>query len=187
MPNNTSELAVFEFQGARLGSLKREDEPWFVAADVAKILGYRDASNMVRRLDGEDICYSLSEYQGQRRRILLISEPGIYMAVFGSQSPQAVAFKRWLAGDVIPSIRKTGKYVAPDHIRQILGLELERVELEGEADQERWRAEELQQQLDNVLADRDRWRREAYARRCDHPKNESDGSCIHGRACSFVG
>ena len=185
MPDNTSELAVFDFQGAQLRTSKQDDEPWFVAADVARILGYRDAPNMVRRLDGEDISYSLSEYRGQRRRIMLISEPGIYMAVFGSQSPKAVAFKRWLARDVIPAIRRTGKYVAPDHIRQMLGLELEHAELETEADRERWRANELQQQLDNVLADRDRWRRKAYALECDHPKREDDGSCTYGKGCSF--
>lgn len=185
MSQSTVDLAIFHFRNRRVRTVNQAGEAWFVAADVAKILGYRDAANMVRRLEEEDRgTRSVSTPSGDQQ-MTIVSEPGIYMAVFGSRVPEAMAFKRWLARDVIPAIRRTGKYVAPDHVRQMLGLELERTELETEADRERWRAEELQQQLDNVLADRDRWRRKAYALECDHPKREDDGSCTYGKGCSF--
>lgn len=192
MTDTSRELAIFNFQGRNIRTLESDGEPWFYAIDVCRVLGLTNVARAVSGLDEDEADLTTSKVRSsngveQSREMHIVSEPGLYHLVFKSRMPEAVAFRRWIRHEVIPSIRKTGKYVAPDHIRQMLGLELERLDIEAEADQERWRAEELQQQLNNVLADRDRWRREAYARRCRHPKNESDGSCVHGRACSFVG
>lgn len=190
MPETTTELEVFDFQGAELRSAEKAGNPWFVAADVARILGYRDALTMTRRLDDEDTCYALSAYQGQKRRIILISEPGIYMAVFGSQSPKAVAFKRWLAHDVIPAIRRTGQYVADERVRRALGLQREAIneviDQEAEADRYRWRAEELERENERLQESNERLQRQVWQLVCQHDKKD-DGSCIHGRSCTYVG
>ncbi|WP_326846908.1 phage antirepressor [Streptomyces kaniharaensis] len=89
------------------------DEPWFVAADVADILGYRMASDMTRRLDDDEKGTRPVRTPGGTQKLAIISEPGLYSAVLASRVPQAKAFKRWMTHEVIPSIRRTGSYSAP--------------------------------------------------------------------------
>lgn len=104
-------LQHFEYSGQAVRTVQGEDgEPWFVAGDVAKILGYRDAYNMVRRLDMDDKGTHSASTPGGTQTIATISEAGLYVAILGSQVPGAKAFKRWVTHEVVPAIRKTGSY-----------------------------------------------------------------------------
>lgn len=85
-------------------------EPWFVAGDIARVLGYRDAFNVVRRLDEEDRGTRLMSTPSGAQDVTVINEAGLYAAVLGSQVERARAFKRWVTHEVLPSIRKTGSY-----------------------------------------------------------------------------
>ena len=87
-------------------------EPMFVAADVAKALGYRDAANMVRRLDDDERGTRSMSTLGGAQEMTCITEPGLYSAVLGSKLPTAKAFKRWVTHDVLPAIRRNGGYMA---------------------------------------------------------------------------
>lgn len=87
-------------------------EPMFVAADVAKALGYRDAANMVRRLDDDEKGTRSMSTLGGTQEMAVITEPGLYSAVLGSKLPTAKAFKRWVTHDVLPAIRRNGGYMA---------------------------------------------------------------------------
>lgn len=105
-------LQLFNYGGQEVRTDLIDGEPWFVASDVAKILGYRDAANLTRRLDEEDLrTHSVSTNAGTRPATI-ISEPGLYVAVLGSQVDGAKAFKRWVTHEVLPAIRKTGSYTA---------------------------------------------------------------------------
>lgn len=106
----TNQLAVFDYSGTQVRSLLLDGVPWFVAADVARILGYRDAHNMARRLEADEQGYSDLSTPGGDQRMLVCSESGLYAAVFGSQLPDAKAFRKWVTTEVIPSIRRTGGY-----------------------------------------------------------------------------
>ena len=95
-----------------------DDEPWFVATDVAAVLGYRDAANMVRMLDEDEAAthnLSIRSENGveQDREVSIISESGLYAAILKSRRPEAKAFKKWVTAQVLPGIRKTGAYVEP--------------------------------------------------------------------------
>jgi anti-repressor protein len=85
-------------------------EPWFVAADVSEILGYRMASDMTRRLDEDEKGTHSVRTLGGTQNLAVISEPGLYSAVLGSRVQQARAFKRWVTHEVLPSIRRQGGY-----------------------------------------------------------------------------
>lgn len=91
-------------------------EPWFVAKEVAAILDYSDAEAMTRRLDDDEKSnrqiVGLGSPTGGKG-ITLINESGLYSAILGSTKPEAKPFKRWVTHDVLPSIRKTGKYESP--------------------------------------------------------------------------
>lgn len=109
-----SEIELFSYADSDLRVLQIDGAPWFVAADVARILGYRDAFNMARRLDPEDRGTRLMSTPSGEQEMTIISEPGLYAAVLGSQVEGARTFKRWITHDVIPAIRRTGSYaVAP--------------------------------------------------------------------------
>lgn len=87
-------------------------EPMFVAADVAKALGYGDATHMTRRLDEDEKGLRSVETLGGKQTVSVITEPGLYSAVLGSKLPTAKAFKRWVTHEVLPAIRRNGGYMA---------------------------------------------------------------------------
>ena len=104
-----------EFGAVR--SVTLEGEPWFVAADVCRALGLGNSSMAVSKLDDDEkMTLSLTDsHSGQRggaQMATIINEPGLYALVLSSRKPEAKAFKRWITHEVIPSIRKTGGYIA---------------------------------------------------------------------------
>lgn len=113
-----------EGQTIRAG-LDDSGEPWFVATDIAKILGYRMASDMTRRLDEDDRGTRSVRTPSGDQQMTTINEPGLYAAVLGSQVEGAKAFKRWVTHEVLPAIRKHGAYApAAAEPRELSRLEL---------------------------------------------------------------
>lgn len=84
--------------------------PWFVAADVAQVLGYRMASDLTRRLDTDERGTRSVRTPGGDQSMTVISEPGLYAAILRSRVPEAAAVRRWVTHDVLPAIRRTGSY-----------------------------------------------------------------------------
>lgn len=76
--------------------VEKEGEWWAVAKDVAEALGYRDAHNMVRNLDKRERDTHVVSTPGGKQELLVISEFGIYEAVFNSRKPEAKEFKHWV-------------------------------------------------------------------------------------------
>ena len=109
----SNEIMNFKFEGAEVRvNTDENNNPWFVAKDVAEILGYSDTNAMTRRMDSDEVKTCADKSSGQVRNIYIISESGLYRAILGSRKPEAKAFKRWVTHEVLPSIRKTGGYVA---------------------------------------------------------------------------
>ncbi|MFI8595894.1 phage antirepressor [Rothia koreensis] len=116
-----SQLDIFNYQDHQVRMCVDEDgDPWFVASDIAKILGYREAKDMTRRLDEEDKGRRSVPTPGGPQSMTIISEPGLYVAVLGSQVEGARAFKRWVTREVLPAIRKTGSYGKPDQVETLV-------------------------------------------------------------------
>lgn len=86
------------------------NDPWFVAADVCKILELDDVSKAVSRLDDDEKGTNIIPTPGGPQNMLCVSEPGLYRLIFQSRKPEAKAFMRWVTHDVLPTIRKTGYY-----------------------------------------------------------------------------
>ena len=106
-----SEVMIFE--NAEFGSVRTVNvagEPWFVAADVCRALEI-DRSQTRRVDDDEKAVYSI-QTPGGMQEASFVNEPGLYSLVLGSRKPEAKEFKRWITHDVIPSIRKSGGYIA---------------------------------------------------------------------------
>lgn len=94
-------------------TLEIDGEPWFVGKDVAEVLGYSNPNEAVQEhIDEEDKLNSktLSSFEldlGQRGG-WLINESGLYSLILSSKLPGAKRFKKWVTGEVLPSIRKHG-------------------------------------------------------------------------------
>lgn len=107
-------IQPFAFKGHEVRVVLTDNgEPRWVAADVAEILGYRDAANMCRGLRERNRgTHSVSTPSGEQN-MTTINEPGLYQAVLKSRRPEAEEFQDWVTDEVLPSIRKTGSYGAP--------------------------------------------------------------------------
>lgn len=108
-------MSIQVFENAEFGTIRtltEDGEPWFVASDIAKALGYRMASDMNRRLDDDEKGTRSVRTPGGTQEMTVISEAGLYSAVLGSKLPEAKAFKRWVTHEVLPAIRRTGGYMA---------------------------------------------------------------------------
>ena len=94
-------------------TIQQNGEPWFVGKDVSEILGYKDTSDaMKKHVDIEDKLTRRFADSGQNREMYIINESGLYSLILSSKMPKAKEFKRWVTSEVIPAIRKTGKYEA---------------------------------------------------------------------------
>lgn len=118
---------------------------WFVGKDIAKVLGYTNASEMYQRVPDEDkreinpqgventgfidleitTANSINgkillEPNPNIKRMMLINESGLYYATFGSKLPKAQEFTHWVTSEVLPTIRKYGAYIVPDVARRMI-------------------------------------------------------------------
>ena len=105
-----NEVRIFE--NSEFGSVRTVEvngEPWFVASDIAKALGYTNSRKAISdHVDDEDKgvtkCYTLGGLQD----LTVINESGLYSLILSSKLPNAKRFKHWITSEVIPSIRKNG-------------------------------------------------------------------------------
>lgn len=116
---NSSSLSVFDFKSQKVRILNINGEPWFVAKDLCDILDIGNPSQALSRLDADekqDLPYNLIIILNDNpdtKRLLAVSESGMYALVLTSRKPEAKPFRKWVTSEVLPSIRETGKYIAP--------------------------------------------------------------------------
>lgn len=110
----TATLTPFVYGDQPVRVMEIDGEPWFVASDVARILGYRMASDMTRRLDADERGTRSLRTPSGMQDMTIISEPGLYAAILGSHVDGAKAFRRWITHEVVPSIRRHGGYLTPE-------------------------------------------------------------------------
>lgn len=100
------------FNNPSFGSVRafadENGEPWFVAADVCRVLDIQNATDAVKNLDDDEQSrYCLGSGGSDR---IIINESGMYSLIFRSRKPEAKKFRKWVTEEVLPSIRKTGSY-----------------------------------------------------------------------------
>ena len=121
-----NELQVFNFNESQIRTLLINNEPYFIGKDVANILGYERADNAIRNhVDNEDKLMHQIDASGQKRNMILINESGLYSLILSSKLPTAKKFKRWVTSEVLPAIRKTGRYQVPSDPMSALRLMFE--------------------------------------------------------------
>lgn len=135
------ELVPFDFQGNDVRVISLDSDPWFVAKDVATILGYSNPQDAVRRHCKKPQPVGVSVSRTLDQQTVIIPESDVYRLILRSNLPNAEAFETWVMEEVLPTIRKTGgAYLTLEKAEEILfnpdlmiGLATQIKELRAEA------------------------------------------------------
>lgn len=103
-----NQLTVFNYECNKVRNVVIKGEPWFVLADICKILELSNPTMVAKKLDKDE--RAKSDLGLQERNVTLINESGLYAVILRSDKPQAKPFRKWVTSEVLPTIRKTGKY-----------------------------------------------------------------------------
>ncbi|MGN0100717.1 MAG: phage antirepressor [Dietzia sp.] len=137
----TGTLVPFNYGDTQVRVVQVDGEPWFVLADLTKVLGIRQFRTD-RLDDGLIQNHPIPDALGRLQNATVVAEPGMYEVVIRSDKPEAAAFRRWITGTVLPEIRRTGSYGTPafdpaslsrqEILRLALNAEEERLALEAQ-------------------------------------------------------
>lgn len=107
-------LQVFSFnekEGTPIRVQVINNEPWFVAKDVCEFLEHTNHKVALRALDEDEVRkVYLTDSLGRQQLTNAVCESGLYALIIRSNKPEAKKFRKWVTGEVLPSIRKTGRY-----------------------------------------------------------------------------
>lgn len=117
-----NDVQLFHFEEQQVRTVELNGEPWFVLSDVCRILGLPNPSLAKRRLSREDTdtLSSAKGVEGRGSNATIINESGLYDVILDSRKPQAKQFRRWVASEVLPAIRKHGGYLTEQKIEEVL-------------------------------------------------------------------
>lgn len=117
-------LQTFDFSEQPVRVIMRDDSPWFVANDVCRVLELTNSRVALAALD-EDEKITVSNPYGNPRagvphQYAVISESGLYALVFKSRKAEAKKFRKWVTAEVLPALRRTGRYGLPAESGELL-------------------------------------------------------------------
>lgn len=119
-----SSVVSFNFVAQSVRIVMRGDEPWFVAADVCEALTIANHRDAVTKLDDDEKDgVGIADAIGREQETTIINESGLYSLILTSRKPEAKKFKKWVTSEVLPAIRKTGRYEIPSEPQPTLSAE----------------------------------------------------------------
>ncbi|MED3623231.1 BRO family protein [Neobacillus thermocopriae] len=109
---------VFDYSGVQIRTIVKNDEVWFVAKDICDVLEIKNVSDAVSKINDKfKTTIALTDTgSNYKTTALAVNEAGMYKLIFKSRKEEAEKFSDWVAGEVLPTIRKTGGYVMNDDI-----------------------------------------------------------------------
>lgn len=105
-----TDLQIFNYEGQEVRTVMVNDTPWWVLADVCRVLDIERTDSTARKLDSDEKGTHLVSTPGGKQNMTIINESGLYNVILRSDKPQAKPFRKWVTCEVLPSIRKTGTY-----------------------------------------------------------------------------
>ena len=145
------------FKNNELGEVRTlliDSEPYFVAKDVAEILGYSETNALTKRLDSDE--FISDKLEGMNMKSVLLNESGLYNAIFGSKLKKEKKFRKWVFSEVLPSIRKHGAYITDELLQDNDRLNNVIAELQMENSLKESRIEELEEVRTEYMKQRDK-------------------------------
>ena len=143
-----NEVTNWTFGETEVRTIEKDGEPWWVLKDVCSVLEIKNHKEVPDRLEPDEVGrFDVPHPQNPEKTLemVFINESGLYSVILRSDKPQAKTFRKWVTGEVLPTIRKHGAYMTPNVLEQtiqnpdfMIGLVTEL-----KAEQERRRAAEL--------------------------------------------
>lgn len=129
---------LFDYSGQQVRTVVVDGEPRFVLTDVCRVLDLSNPSMVAQTIDSDDLSTAeVIDSMGRSQTALVLTEAGLYEVIFQSRKPEAKGFRRWVTNEVLPTIRKTGRYIAAMPSRLELAQMVIEAETLLEASQER--------------------------------------------------
>lgn len=113
----TNPMQTFTFEDKAIRIVTDDaGDPLFHANDVCRALHYTNAREALRKhVEGDGVTKrDIIDRMGRKQSANFVTEPGLYSLIMGSHKPEARRFKRWVVGDVLPTLRRTGEYRMAD-------------------------------------------------------------------------
>ncbi|MHC5863127.1 BRO-N domain-containing protein [Nostoc sp.] len=108
-----SNLTIFAFEGQEVRFVGTPDKPEWIAQDVANVLEIKNVHQNLANLEDYEKGICKMDTLGGEQQMLTVTEPGLYSLIFKSRKLVAKRLKKWVTSEVLPSIRRTGKYEVP--------------------------------------------------------------------------
>ncbi|MBB4268152.1 BRO-N domain-containing protein [Roseospira visakhapatnamensis] len=105
-------IIPFTFEDSEFRVITRDGDPWFVLADVCAVLEISKHRDAAARLDADERGSVIVDTLGGPQEVGTVNESGLYVLIMTSRKPAARRFRKWVTAEVLPAIRKTGRYEA---------------------------------------------------------------------------
>ena len=105
--NQLSQAFIFNASNQQVRTIILEGEPYFVAKDVCDVLGHTNPSVAIQMLDDDE---RTKKSLGRQGEAWFVNESGLYNLIFRSNKPEAKAIRKWVTSEVLPALRRTGRY-----------------------------------------------------------------------------
>ncbi|QHO91959.1 phage antirepressor Ant [Actinomyces sp. 432] len=113
--------SLFDFDGQNVRVIVIDGAPWFVLADLCKVLGLTSPAKVAERLgDGVSRTHPIQDSLGRTQQATIVNESGMYRVILRSDKPDALKFQAWITDEVLPSIRQRGGYLTPAAVEKAL-------------------------------------------------------------------
>lgn len=107
-------LTVWNYSNSEVRTVMIDNEPWWVLADVCKVLEIKNSRDIFARLDEDEKGVGSIDTLGGVQKMNIVNESGLYSIILRSDKPQAKPFRKWVTSEVLPSIRKHGAYMTQE-------------------------------------------------------------------------
>lgn len=144
-----NKIQVWNYESSEIRTIQKDGEPWFVLADVCKVLEIARGTKVAERLEEDEVRQtSITDSLGRQQKAYIINESGLYTVILRSDKPQAKPFRKWVTSEVLPSIRKHGAYMTEQTLERALTSPDFLIELATQLKSER----EQRKQLETTVA-----------------------------------
>ena len=171
---NENEIQVWNYESSEIRTVQVNGEPWFVLADVCKVLEISNSRNISSRLEPDEKGVTLVDTLGGTQKMTIINESGLYTVILRSDKPQAKPFRKWVTSVVLPSIRKTGSYSVQQpnafenlspQLQVLIQMETRQKQIEARQAEQATALAGLEQKLQNtcevIALDKTAWRKDS--------------------------
>lgn len=167
-----NEITSWNYESSEVRTVQVNGEPWFVLADVCKVLEISNSRNISSRLEPDEKGVTLVDTLGGTQQMTIINESGLYTVILRSDKPQAKPFRKWVTSEVLPSIRKHGSYSVQSQfadlspqLQVLIQMETRQKQIEARQVEQATALAGLEQKLQNtcevIALDKTAWRKDS--------------------------